>query len=180
MAEFNESIKWDELDPGVVPLVRYFNENGLPTTMSCEGHNKPNMSIFWIEFDKTVSEEDILKFQRKHLNEHDSFCSCGRFARRLIYGTICPSYAWNYYAANVEAANQDLRDFQENKRALEARNEAKMPYKSVAEDIEKYDHESPGRGWMVLIEEVCKKYSVDRALAISRLLEVRQARGGVI
>lgn len=48
------------------------------------------------------------------------------------------------------------------------------------EDIEKYEYESPRRGWMVLIEEVCKKYSVDRTLAISRLLEVRQAIGNEI
>lgn len=53
MSQYMES----ELDKRVIPLVRFFNENGLPTNMSCQGHNKTNMSMFWIEFDKTVTQE---------------------------------------------------------------------------------------------------------------------------
>lgn len=29
------------LDKAVIPLVEFFNKNGLSTVMSCEGHNKP-------------------------------------------------------------------------------------------------------------------------------------------
>ena len=64
MSQYMES----ELDKRVIPLVRFFNENGLPTNMSCQGHNKTNMSMFWIEFDKTVTQDDIVKFMRNHLN----------------------------------------------------------------------------------------------------------------
>ena len=75
MSQYMES----ELDKRVIPLVRFFNENGLPTNMSCQGHNKTNMSMFWIEIDKTVTQDDIVKFMRNHLNWMGSFCSCGRF-----------------------------------------------------------------------------------------------------
>lgn len=49
-------IEYDKLDPSVVDMVRYFNAHGLPTRMSCEGHNKTNMSMFWIEFASCVGE----------------------------------------------------------------------------------------------------------------------------
>lgn len=29
------------LDKAVIPLVEFFNKNGLSTVMSCQGHNKP-------------------------------------------------------------------------------------------------------------------------------------------
>lgn len=54
------------LDKEVIPLVKFFNENGLPTYMSCQGHNQTNMSMFWIQFDKSVSEDDILNFMKQH------------------------------------------------------------------------------------------------------------------
>ena len=72
-----------ELDEKVIPLVQFFNANGLPTLMSCHGHNKTNLSMFWIEFDKTVTEADIVAFMRGHLNWVGMFCSCGRFAKRI-------------------------------------------------------------------------------------------------
>ena len=44
------------LDPKVIPLVDFFNQRGLKTHMSCEGHNNTNISMFWIQFDKSVTE----------------------------------------------------------------------------------------------------------------------------
>lgn len=109
------------LDDGVIPMVDFFNNNGLTTYMSCQGHNMPNMSIFWIEFDKTVTEEDILKFMQKHVSAYGHFCSCGRFAKRLIGFHAIPSgeyrkeESWNYFAASVEAANKDLETWKNDK-----------------------------------------------------------------
>ena len=39
--------KWEKkgLDSEVIPLVKFFNDNGLKTCMSCQGHNKTNMSM---------------------------------------------------------------------------------------------------------------------------------------
>lgn len=99
------------MDKNVIPLVKYFNENGLKTVMSCEGHNKTNMSMFWIEFDASVTEQDIINFQKRHLENHYySFSSCGRFAERLF---VAPKIIkrWYYFAATKEAANQDLKNW---------------------------------------------------------------------
>lgn len=103
-----------ELDKRVVPLVQFFNENGLPTSMFCQGHNETTMSMFWIEFDKTVTQDDIVKFMRKHLTWMGNFCSCGRFAKRVIAYTSVTDYSeavrecWCYFAASAIAANADL------------------------------------------------------------------------
>lgn len=103
-----------ELDERVIPLVQFFNENGLPTSMSCQGHNETNMSMFWIEFDKTVTQEDIIRFMRNHLNWMGNFCSCGRFAKRIIACTSVTdcsevvAESWCYFAATPEAADVDL------------------------------------------------------------------------
>ena len=71
------------IDPGVIPMVKFFNENGLPTHMSCQGHNRTNLSMFWIEFDPSVTEEDIVSFQRNHLDKLGGFSSNGRQNRSL-------------------------------------------------------------------------------------------------
>lgn len=108
------------LDPLVIPMVDYFNKSGLKTCMSCQGHNKTNMSMFWIEFDKSVTEEDILGFMKKHLTQQGTFISCGRFARRLI-GFHNPKTTewskgeyWCYFAATQEAADADLRKWKDD------------------------------------------------------------------
>ena len=96
------------MDKFVIPLVEYFNEQGLPTYMSCQGHNKTNMSMFWISFDETVGLKDIERFQRKHLDILGQFTSCGRFAKRFVVCKVTPINHWEYYAATIEAAMTDL------------------------------------------------------------------------
>lgn len=101
-----------DYDVDVIPMVEYFNSVGLKTYMSCSGHkDNPYMSMFWIEFDPSVTEQDIIDFQRNHVNEYNMFCSCGRFVQRIITtgrsDKIMRSY--QYMAANVEAANIDLK-----------------------------------------------------------------------
>ena len=51
------------MDKKVIPLVEFFNQRGLKTHMSCEGHNKTNMSIFRIQFDKSVTEDDLIHLE---------------------------------------------------------------------------------------------------------------------
>ena len=101
-----------EMDKNVIPLVEYFNSHGLQTHMSCEGHNKTNMSMFWISFDESVSEVDIVSFQMKHLQRGCRFfSSCGRFAERLYVGPKIVKQ-WCYFAATIDAAFADLRSWQ--------------------------------------------------------------------
>lgn len=108
MKNYNEN----QLDPEVIPLVRYFNQVGLPTRMSCQGHNSTNMSMFWIEFDKSVTSEDIIEFQRKHTNKYGGFCCNGRFVIRVLSNSTCVGagveFSFQYMAATIEAAMEDL------------------------------------------------------------------------
>ena len=102
-------INYDGLDPAVIPLVRYFNEHGLKTEMSCQGHNKTNMSMFWISFAPTVTEQDIVNFCYDHATEYGYPYTCGRFVHRFIFGLDRKMRKqFEYHAATIEAANQDL------------------------------------------------------------------------
>ncbi len=103
------------MDKNVIPLVEYFNSQGLKTFMSCEGHNKTNISMFWISFSNNVQEEDIINFQKKHLNKkYGTFSSCGRFAQRVYIGGPTIIKEWCYFAATIEAAYQDLKWWKED------------------------------------------------------------------
>ncbi len=105
---------YDSLDQKVIPMVKFFNENGLKTSMSCQGHNKTNVSMFWISFADEVITNDILRFMQNHLDWRGQFISCGRFAKRVFGGysvkdqTWKTTECWCYFAATVEAADEDL------------------------------------------------------------------------
>lgn len=95
-------------DSLVIPMVEYFNSHGLKTIMSCQGHNSTNMSMFWIGFDSSVTEEDIIKFQQHHLDVNGNFCICGRMNKRYVAGKNGLWTRFEYDAATVEAADMDL------------------------------------------------------------------------
>lgn len=95
-------------DSLVIPMVEYFNSHGLKTIMSCQGHNQTNMSMFWIGFDSSVTEEDIIKFQQAHLDVNGNFCICGRMNKRYVAGKNGLWTRFEYDAATVEAADMDL------------------------------------------------------------------------
>lgn len=101
-----------------MPLVKFFNDSGLKTYMSCQGHNRTNLSMFWIQFDKSVTEDGVLNFMRKHCGKYGNFCSNGRFAKRIygahsiINGAWNKTECWCYFAATVEATNGDLQTWQ--------------------------------------------------------------------
>lgn len=102
------------LDPLVIPLVKFFNDEGLKTNMSCQGHNKTNMSMFWISFADEITTDDVLRFMQNHLNWCGQFVSYGRFAKRIFGGYSVKDRTWKttehwcYFAATVEAADEDL------------------------------------------------------------------------
>ena len=107
--DFSQYVKIPGIDNGVIPLVAYFNSQGLKTSMSCEGHNRTNMSMFWISFDDSVTEQDIIAFQMRHLRtRYNVFSSCGRFSQRVYVGGATVVHQWCYFAATKEAADTDL------------------------------------------------------------------------
>lgn len=100
------------IDERALPLVKYFNSQGLTTEMSCQGHNNTNMSMFWISFNQFITEKDIINFQKRHLKtQYKTFSSCGRFAQRLYIGGPTIIKQWHYFAANPLAAEEDLRQW---------------------------------------------------------------------
>lgn len=104
----------DDMDEMVKPIVEYFNSNGLKTSLSCQGHNRTNLSMFYVEFAESVTKHEIEEFMKKHLNFLGQFCSCGRFANRTFVfhdvrtGEPKTRDRWSYFAATIEAANSDL------------------------------------------------------------------------
>lgn len=71
--------------------------------------------MFWVQFDKSVIEDDILNFMKGHLSAQGTFISCGRFAKRVIgfYNVRTTEWSkeecWCYFAATREAADADLQ-----------------------------------------------------------------------
>lgn len=108
-------------DKECIPILEYFNSHGLPTTMCCQGHDTTDRSLFWVSFDISVTEHDIIKFQANHFDHRGAFCACGHFSQRLL-ATMDRSAPppedgstllqvlrmWQYAAGTVEAANKDL------------------------------------------------------------------------
>ena len=112
------NIPYDEMDKDCVPIVKFFNDVGLKTSMCCQGHNLTNMSLFWVEFDKSITESDILKFMamfKRPFPIGKYFVSNGTFAERIIlYKNGAVGKRWRYVAASSIAANDDLRRWKEN------------------------------------------------------------------
>ncbi len=110
-------INYSELDPGCVPIVKYFNEHGLPTKFSCQGHNKPGCRLFYVIFDSCVTEKDIILFQKRHVDYLGNVVKCGRFYQEVIYfpkaeAEMQVRHLWKYVAANVEESYVDLEHWE--------------------------------------------------------------------
>lgn len=134
-----------DIDPEVVPMVQFFNENGLVTSMSCQGHNQTNMSLFWIEFDPSITEQDIVRFQSEFLNWQGNFCSNGSFAQ-VAY--VCDKEIhrrWKYIAASSVAANDDLNEWKNHQDELSKlhpiKNFIELNYDNIVLDVTNVDHD---------------------------------------
>lgn len=131
------------LDPEVVEMVQFFNENGLVTRMSCQGHNETNMSMFWIEFDPSITLEDIVKFQKEFINWQGNFCSNGSFAEIVYYAEEAVHRHWRYMAATIKAANEDLEEWKTHKedvnKVYQITNFIEFNYENIVFDINGVD-----------------------------------------
>lgn len=106
-------IDYSKLDSGCAPLVEYFNLQGLSTFMSCQGHGTTSQSLFYISFSDAVTDDDILNFQKRHLDSRGCFCANGHFSKRVFIYTDaqgdCALYnQWEYVVGSVAAAHDDL------------------------------------------------------------------------
>lgn len=78
-------IDYSKLDSGCAPLVEYFNLRGLSTFMLCQGYGTNSQSLFYISFSDAVTDDDILNFQKRHLDDRGCFCANGHFSKRCSY-----------------------------------------------------------------------------------------------
>ncbi len=84
-----------ELDEKVISMVRFFNEHGLPTCMSCQGHNDTNMSLFWIQFHKSVTRDNILKIDFAKSVETWTINRVNDEINRVIFNNPATIVFWN-------------------------------------------------------------------------------------
>lgn len=114
-------IDYDIIDEKCVELIKFFNNNGLTTEFSCEGHPNKRSATFYILFSNKVSDEMM----------HEFICkfpfTLGKFVKwlRVIEKSRGPESNWMYLLTktletNHAWAKEDLKRFlntQENKHA---------------------------------------------------------------
>ena len=72
-------INYSDIDNECIDLVKWFNENGLPTIYSCQGHEENKLNTYHIIFDSSVLDEDIQKLLQKYSNKYDHSPFLGKF-----------------------------------------------------------------------------------------------------
>lgn len=92
-----KEINYNKIDMECRELVKFFNENGLPTNLSCQGHD--NFNNYFISFDDTVTDNDIANFLLKYSNKYNHSPFVGKFVKwaRKISGEI--KMNWRYTIA---------------------------------------------------------------------------------
>lgn len=111
-------VDYDKIDKKCIPLVKFFNENGLETKYSCEGHDRSFMNSFYIMFSDNIDDTDIADFIDKFSNKYQHSPFMGKFLKwcRKMNGRI--SYNWVYevsygdYKNNQNFADIDLKTMQ--------------------------------------------------------------------
>lgn len=107
-----KTIDYNELDKNIVDLVKYFNENNLPTRMSCDGHNgRQSYGYMWVDFAKEIGEEEILQFQSQHLNPYGHFSYSGCFFERVTLINTEVERRWRFIVHDKQRKDKMLRQW---------------------------------------------------------------------
>lgn len=104
-------------DKECIPLVKYFNENGLKTWMCCSGKDGHGYGFYWIAFARNIDRNAIECFMAQHANKEEKYNGvCGPlkgwFCQRIWWK---PDDNWMYIVVNTDGANEDLHYFMLNK-----------------------------------------------------------------
>lgn len=112
----NKNIVYRNIDINIVPLVKFFNDNGLPTISSYTNRGDGD-TLVQIVFDEIVTARDIRRFQSEHLDGYGDFHSSGNFTNILHYKSSKPvlDAKYVYIASNIDAAFIDLRHWIDDK-----------------------------------------------------------------
>lgn len=113
----NKNIIYRNINVMTVPLVKFFNDHGLPTTESLIFNNSNNENnpdgMIQIVFDDAVSIREINRFMSEHLDENGEFNSFGSFAGVLSYNNQKSEHnaRYVYIASNSDMATIDLNQW---------------------------------------------------------------------
>ena len=95
------------IDKCCVPLVKFFNENGLDTKFCCEGHHK--YENFEIMFEDYITDEQIFDFLNEYANKYDHSPFIGKFVKWSRRMSGCIASSWLYAVDTVEQADIDYK-----------------------------------------------------------------------
>lgn len=106
MTMINLKNKEINIDDKCYPLVKLFNDMGLPTRHSCEGHGIYEFSII---FEDEVTDKQIEDLLLKYINKYGHSHIYGKFQKwcRVMNNKI--KYSWMYIAPSVDYANRDYK-----------------------------------------------------------------------
>lgn len=108
-----KNIDYDALDPSTRNIAKYFNTHGLAVLSSCDG--TPAHKLFWVQFDKSVTEAGIRMFMDERTVNHGAFTARGWFVKRFENyhedGQFAEMSCMCYVAADHLSAERDLRDW---------------------------------------------------------------------
>lgn len=106
-------INYNDIDEKCIPMVKFFNSVGLTTKYSCQGHDSTN-ARFYIMFEESVCDENIIDFLTKFGNKYDHTPFVGMFQKwtRKISGVIQGNWSYSVcfgdYKINQRFAQLDL------------------------------------------------------------------------
>ena len=113
-------------DKECIPLVQFFNDNGLKTKWCCSGKDGHGYGFYYIIFDDSVTDEDLNKMLDKHSykTRYNGLPFCGAtsswFCRRQWHNLSSKMLA--YVALSAERANEDLKLWITNRELNEKEN----------------------------------------------------------
>jgi hypothetical protein len=113
-------------DKECIPLVQFFNDNGLKTRWCCSGKDGHGYGFYYIIFDDSVTDEELNKMLDKHSYKTryngQAFCGATRgwFCRRQWHNL--PDRMLAYVALSAERANEDLELWITNRKLNEKEN----------------------------------------------------------
>lgn len=106
-------INYDEIDELCVPMVKFFNNIGLTTEFSCQGHGNEFLNEFYIMFDQSVTDSMIYDFISKYSEGYSHTPFNGKFIKWIrkydgdINSSWCYSVSYGTREINQKFAEQD-------------------------------------------------------------------------
>jgi len=112
-------INYDEIDIECIPMVKLFNNIGLTTKFSCQGHNNILQNSFQIIFADSVNDSNIIEFVNKFDNIYTHSPFHGKFLKwmRKMNGEIVSNWTYEIsygnFKTNIKLSKIDYDLFKE-------------------------------------------------------------------